>query len=202
LKFGTVEVRPQPEIPVEAETVVREASFDPKVKTYWLLSGAIVFMITIIGIPLLLLWFPLGYLFTGRYLDRMQCTLTEKSLKVKKGVLVRVEKTIPLEKITDMALVQGPIMRAMDIERLSVETAGQSGAGALVSLTGIVKAQAFREAVLRQRELMARHDPDDGPGKAAAPRDGTEQQLLSDMRDSLLRIEALLKKDGNRSDPP
>ncbi len=187
---------------MEAETVVREASFDPKVKTYWLLSGALVFVLTIVGIPLLLLWFPLGYVFTGRYLDRMQCTLTEKSLKVKKGVLVRVEKTIPLEKITDMALVQGPIMRAMDIERLSVETAGQSGAGALVSLTGIVQAQAFREAVLRQRELMARHDSDDGPGKAAGPRDGTDQQLLTEMRDSLLRIETLLQNDRNQDGPP
>jgi putative membrane protein len=183
---------------VDRETVVREASFNPRVKTYWLLSGALVFVITIVGIPLLLLWFPLGYLFTGRYLDRMQCTLTEKSLKVRKGLLVRVEKTIPLEKITDMALVQGPIMRALDIERLSVETAGQSGAGALVSLTGIVKAKEFREAVLRQRELMAGSESDDRAGRPMQSGDATDRQLLSEMRDSMLRIETLLAGKQDR----
>ncbi|MEE4173681.1 MAG: PH domain-containing protein [Xanthomonadales bacterium] len=176
---------------MSAETVIREASFDPKVKTYWLLSGAVVFVITIIGIPLLLLWFPLGFIFTGRYLDRMSCTLTSKSLKVRKGVLVRVEKTIPLEKITDMALVQGPIMRAMDIHRLTVETAGQSGAGALVSLTGIVMAEDFREAVLAQRDAMAE------PRKSTEGRESTTAEgksaELAELRDSVLRIERLLE---------
>ncbi len=177
---------------MSTETIIREASFDPKVKTYWLLSGALVFVITIVGIPLLLLWFPLGLMFTGRYLDRMSCTLTSKSLKVKKGVLVRVEKTIPLEKITDMALVQGPIMRAMDIDRLTVETAGQSGAGALVSLTGIVQAAAFREAVLAQRDAMADSGPaPDSLGAVSAEAAASE---MAELRDSVLRIERLLEE--------
>ena len=176
---------------MSTETIIREASFDPKVKTYWLLSGALVFVLTIVGIPLLLLWFPLGLFFTGRYLDRMQCTLTSKNLKVKKGVLVRVEKTIPLEKITDMALVQGPIMRAMDINRLTVETAGQSGAGALVSLTGIVQAEAFREAVLAQRDATA----DSGPAPDSLGAVSTEAAAseMAELRDSVLRIERLLE---------
>ena len=42
-------------------------------------------------------------------------------------------------------------MRAFGLEQLTVETAGQSGAGALVSLTGVVDARAFREAVLAAR---------------------------------------------------
>lgn len=183
---------------MSAETVIREASFDPKVKTYWLLSGALVFVISIIGIPLLLLWFPLGLIFTGRYLDRMSCTLTSKNLKVKKGVLVRVEKTIPLEKITDMALVQGPIMRAMDIHRLTVETAGQSGAGALVSLTGIVQAEDFREAVLAQRDAMT--DAGKGPERQEGGRAGDTSSELAELRDSVLRIERLLESRLGASD--
>jgi putative membrane protein len=176
---------------MSAETVIREASFDPKVKTYWLLSGALVFVITIVGIPLLLLWFPLGLMFTGRYLDRMSCTLTSKNLKVKKGVLVRVEKTIPLDKITDMALVQGPLMRAMDIERLSVETAGQSGAGALVSLTGIVLAEEFREAVLAQRDAMTKQDRNAEGGETGPTTSATKD--LATLTESVLRIERLLE---------
>jgi putative membrane protein len=180
---------------VSDETIIRQASFDPKVKTYWLLSGALIFVLSIIGIPLLLLWFPLGFYFTGRYLDRMECTLTNKALKVKKGVLVRVEKTIPLEKITDMALIQGPIMRAYGIERLTVETAGQSGAGALVSLTGIVLAQEFRETVLAQRDKVAeKSEPTAGERQtpSAPTADGTVA-VLEELRDSVRRIERLLE---------
>lgn len=182
------------------DTVIRSASFDPRVKTYWLLSGALIFVITIIGIPLLLLWFPLGFYFTGRYLDRMECVLTKKALKVKKGVLVRVEKTIPLEKITDMALIQGPLMRAFDIERLTVETAGQSGAGALVSLTGVVRAQDFRETVLAQRDKMAEKlEADaDGAGRSEPGSDGQTVAVLEELRDSVQRIERLLEARGSR----
>lgn len=180
--------------PVSEETVIRKASFDPRVKTYWLLSGALIFVISIIGIPFLLLWFPLGFFFTGRYLDRMECVLTRKALKVKKGVLVRVEKTIPLEKITDMALIQGPIMRAFDIERLTVETAGQSGAGALVSLTGVVLAQDFREAVLEQRDKLTEklEAASDEPGRPDAQAGGGTVAVLVELRDSVQRIERLL----------
>jgi len=176
------------------ETVLREADFDPRVRTYWLLSGAIVFVLSIVGIPLLLLWFPIGYLVTGRYLERMECLLTRKALKVHKGWLVRVEKTIPLEKITDMGMVQGPIMRWLDIERLTVETAGQSGAGALVSLTGIVRAKAFREAVLKQRDRVA--DQLEREENAASGGEGTAG--LAELRDSLHRIEGLLEKIASR----
>jgi putative membrane protein len=176
---------------MSTETVIREASFDPKVKTYWLLSGALVFVLTIVGIPLLLLWFPLGLIFTGRYLDRMSCTLTSKNLKVKKGVLVRVEKTIPLDKITDMALVQGPLMRSMNIQRLSVETAGQSGAGALVSLTGIVLAEDFREAVLEQRDALTKQGREAEGREAVATAHKADD--LSALTESVLRIERLLE---------
>ena len=175
------------------EQVIRKAEFNPKVCTYWLLSGALVFVITVVGIPLLLLWFPLGLALTKRYLDRMECVLTDKALKVKKGILVRIEKTIPLEKITDMGMVQGPIMRSFDLHTLTVETAGQSGPGALVSLTGIVDAKSFREAVLNQRDAMSSSKPSaDVPASSQVPSDAGE--LLTEIRDSLHRIETLLEK--------
>lgn len=178
---------------MQNETVIREASFDPKVKTYWLVSGAIPFIVSIFGIPLLLLWFPLGYLFTGRYLDRMACTLTNKALKVRKGIFVRVEKTIPLEKITDMGMVEGPIMRRYGVKRLSVETAGQSGAGALVSLTGIVLADEFRETVLAQRDKMAAQGAAEEKPAAASDASPSNTEALEALRDSVLRIEKILE---------
>lgn len=175
------------------ETSIRKAEFAPNVCTYWLLQGALIFTITVIGIPLLLLWFPLGFLFTKRYLASMECLLTEKALKVNKGIFVRTEKTIPLGKITDMGIVQGPIMRHFGIHKITVETAGQSGEGALVSLTGIVDVKAFREAVLNQAEAMSASSSPLPSASASQESQGTNA-LLSDIRDSLLRLEAKLDK--------
>ncbi len=178
------------------ERHIRRAEFNSKVCTYWLLSGAIIMTATIVGIPLLLLWFPIGLVFTKRYLDRMDCLLTDKALKVRKGIFVRIEKTIPLEKITDMGMVQGPIMRHFDLCTLTVETAGQSGEGALVSLTGIIDAKSFREAVLDQREAISVASSQSAPaGVRQDPLDASS--LLSEIRDSLFRIESILEKTSD-----
>ncbi len=172
------------------EVIIRKAEFNPKTRIYWLLSGIILCIFTFVGIFFLPFWIILGLYFTGRYLDRMECILTEKTLKVGKGLLTRVEKTIPLEKITDMGMVQGPIMRALDIRKLSVETAGTSGPGALVALTGIVDAEEFREAVLKQRDILAAKGAAPAPAAAAVdPNQPSQIALLTDIRDSLRRLE-------------
>ena len=178
------------------ETYVRKAEFNSKVCSYWLFSGALIMTSTIVGIPLLLLWFPIGFVFTKRYLDRMDCLLTDKALKVRKGIFVRIEKTIPLEKITDMGMVQGPIMRCFDLHTLTVETAGQSGQGALVSLTDIIDAKLFREAVLNQREAISATSSHSAP-EAVRQEPSDASSLLSEIRDSLLRIESILEKTSD-----
>ena len=175
------------------EVEIWRAEFDDKVCTYWLLSGIVLLTVIVVGIPFLIFWIPLGLFFTKRYLARMECVLTDKALKVKKGLLVRVEKTIPLEKITDMGMVQGPIMRSFELHTLTVETAGQSGQGALVSLTGIIDSIGFREAVLNQREFVTASSPK--PTTETTPGDlvGTDSVLV-EMRDILLRIESRMEK--------
>ncbi len=177
------------------EKIIRTATFNSKVCTYWLLTGIIVLTCTIVGIPLLVLWIPLGLFFTGRYLEKMECVLTSKALKVKKGILVRVEKTIPLEKITDMGMVQGPIMRQFGLHTLTVETAGQSGSGSLVSLTGIIDAEAFRETVLLQRDTTSERGAERSQGEPTLEQ-GTTNQILVEIRDSLLRLEQSIDKQS------
>jgi putative membrane protein len=175
------------------ETQIKTAEFNPKVRTYWLLSGALVLTCTVVGIPLLLLWFPLGLMLTQRYLDRMSCVLTDKALKVGKGILVRTEKTIPLDKITDMGMVQGPIMRRLDLHTLTVETAGQSSEGSLVSLTGIVDARLFRETVLAQREALSSGSAS-MTSEAVTRTPSDSNDVLLEIRDALLRIETRLRQ--------
>ena len=181
--------------------VLREASFNPRVVDYWLLSGAIVFAMTIVGIPVGLLWYLFGRPIGLKILSHMSCTLTTRNLQIRKGWLNRVEKTIPLEKITDLAMFQGPIMRAMGLKGFRVETAGSGGAGTgyLVSLVGINEVDDFRAAVLEQRDLLSGRDDED-PGRAApadrAPEDaGGRDELLAAVRaihTTLERIERRL----------
>lgn len=184
---------------VSRHKVLREASFDPKLPTYLLLSGTIVLMVLIVTIPLAVVYFVVGRFFINKYVERMSCTLTERTLEIRKGLINRVESTIPLEKITDLQMIQGPIMRAMGLHGFKVETAGQSaGPGSsLVSLVGIVDAPGFREAVLDQRDAQA-----EGRGRAtktsevaaAGPSMGGDAvAVLSDIRASLHRIEKSLE---------
>ena len=173
------------------EGVLRKAEFDPKVRTYWLLSGAWILAVSIVGIPLLPLWFAIGKAITGRYLRHMKCVLTEKTLQVGKGTLTKVEKTVPLDQITDLGLVQGPIMRFLGLEALSVETAGQSSEGALVKLVGIVDTRQFRDAVLTQRDTLVSALANMGRSSAEVPAAGksSSDDVLGDIRDTLHRIE-------------
>ena len=182
---------------------LRTADFNEKVCTYWLLSGVLVLALTVVGIVLVPVWLIAGLVVTKRYLARMSCVLTEGTLEVKKGWLVRVEKTVPLEKITDVGMVQGPVMRWMGLRKLTFETAGQSGQGALVSMTGIVDAEGFREAVLEQRDAFAvginsgkrggEGGAEGSAGVGASGGGGGDQAaLLGEIRDVLVRIEGRL----------
>lgn len=185
---------------MDRETVLQVAKFDPVVKKYWLLQSSIGLLCSVVGIPLLLIWLFVGRIYFERYLQRMGATLTDRSLKIRKGIFFRVEKTIPLDKITDLAIHQGPLMRHMGLEGLRVETAGQSsGPGqSLVGLIGVVESQAFRDAVLDQRDVVtgggvvsSARPVSDAEGPALISDDGAS--VLVEIRDTLGRVEQLLK---------
>lgn len=174
------------------EKVLLEAQFDSAVR-YYVISIAIVLAITVVGIPLMLIFLPLVYILRTIEYKHIECTLLERSLRVKRGVLNKTEKTVPLDKITDLGITQGPIMRFCGVEAISIETAGQSsGMGsALVMLVGVRDAKAFRDAVLEQRDLLS----DGKPAKReteAVVQDAGSTEILREIRDTLVRIETKL----------
>jgi len=192
--------------------VLREAVFDDRLATYYLLSSVMVLALTIVLIPVAVVYYVVGRYFIARYIERLSCTLTERTLEIRRGWLNRVESTIPLEKITDLQMVQGSIMRLFDLRGFKVETAGQSaGPGShLVSLIGIVDASAFREAVLEQRDALAdREGHRSAPAHAAPAPTGQQDQpdpqraeaiaLLTEIRDAVLRLESQAR--SGRADP-
>lgn len=187
-------------------TILLDAEFDPKVKSYWVWAPVMLFTVFIVTIPIAIIYAIIASIFTGRYLANLHCTLTERTLDIKKGVWNKKESTIPLEKITDLQLFQGPIMRHFGLYGFKVETAGQTSepGGALVNLIGIVDTKGFRKAVLDQRDRM--HS---GAGSVSAipstrvPAtvigDPQTAQLLTEIRDSLQRIEQSVAAETKQS---
>ena len=74
------------------EKVIQDAEFNEAVTTYWLVNGMLVCVLTFFGILFLPVWYFVGKYFTKKYLDSHRCTLTNRNLKVAKGILTKVEK--------------------------------------------------------------------------------------------------------------
>ncbi len=172
---------------------LRRASIMPQVIRYHLTTVALALLCTVVGIVLLPVVLPLLYLILTRYYSRLQVILTRRDLLVHRGIFEREEKSIPLEKITDLAVYQGPVMRYFGIKGIRVETAGQSAGGALVMVLGIEDIDDFRDQVLSQRDRVSeREAAEPAAATHSAPSDGNQLAVLSDIRDSLRRIEAHL----------
>jgi putative membrane protein len=137
-----------------SEKNISVATFSPKTRSYWTLLWVFISFITVAGIILIPIVALLAYLISGKMIKATSAVLLERKLVVKRGVWFVVEKSIPLEQITDVALIQGPIMRIFGLYSLSFETAGQSGEGALVSIVGINEPEVFREAILAQKDNL------------------------------------------------
>ena len=146
--------------------VLLEGKIDRRVKLYWLWATPIVFACTIVLIPLIPIYLLIAWFLVDKYIDNIECTLTERTLIIKKGILNKVESTVPLEKITDLQMFQGPVMRFFGLKGFRVETAGQSSGpgGHLVNMhCGQASAahrcnhqQSFMESVPSRCEAWAR----------------------------------------------
>lgn len=174
------------------EKVLLEAQFDSAVQ-YYVISIVLVLALTVVGIPLMIIFVPMVYILRSIEYKHIRCTLYERTLRVNRGVLNKTEKTVPLDKITDLGITQGPIMRFCGVEAISVETAGQSSGmgGALVMLVGVRNAKDFRDAVLDQRDRL----DEKKPAKQETTKDESASgstEILSEIRDTLVRIERKL----------
>lgn len=129
-----------------------------------------VMCMTIIGIPVALIWFlGVGRWWAQHYYDKLECQLSDKTLRYRKGILVQVEKTIPLENIQDVTFVEGPILRHFHLSTLKFETAGSSaGQASDMRLTGIVDAHDFRNRILAARDALKQQQRGGGQAQEAA----------------------------------
>lgn len=179
------------------EKVLFEAKFDPKWKVYFFIRILGLMIVTILGIVLVPFWLlGWGQWYCRRYFASLKCVLCERSLVIGRGIYFRRERTIPLDKIQDLTLLEGPLLDRFGLCQLNVETAGQnvSQGGAEASLVGIVDARNVRDRVLDQRDLITGR----GDSPKAIPEAGADLQtgaVLVEIRDSLGRIEKILARE-------
>lgn len=169
--------------------LLKKAEFNPKLKTYVLWYGVLVCTISLVLIPLIPIWLIAASMYLKRYFSHLECELTERSLRFKKGYIFQTERTIPLDKIQDLTFKEGPLLKHFGLSILRIETAGNAGPGtADLSLIGIVDAFDFRAMVFEQRDKVT-----DNKQLAAGPEDHSSSQTLTEIRDILVRIENKLK---------
>ncbi len=182
--------------------VLWEAEFNDKVKGYYLWSTVVILCVLIVTIPIAVLYLLIGNWILNKYLENLHCTLTERTLEIKKGILNKRESTVPLEKITDLQMFQGPIMRYFGVKGFRVETAGQSNSatgGSLVNIIGIVDTPGFRKAVLDQRDRLQGAAATSTPATAPASSEPADDRLIetvAEIRDALHRIETKLESSN------
>jgi len=175
------------------EKVVFAAEFDAKWKAYFFLKNLLVLIATILGVLLVPFWvLGFGQWYSRRYFENLRCVLYERSLVVGRGIYFRNERTIPLDKIQDLTLIEGPLLSKFGLCQLKVETAGQSSSaqgGSEADLVGIVEARDFRDRVLDQRDLVTGASATVSPSAETATEQSQDSRVLLEIRDTLGRIE-------------
>lgn len=118
----------------ETGSIYGEFAFDrSRVRSYWLATAGVVWAvlglllaIPTFGLSFLIVPLALGlvWLWIEMVFRRLYYEVDEDSVNVRRGVLFHVEKVIPLEKITDIKLIQGPLMRCFGVYNVLLQTAG------------------------------------------------------------------------------
>ena len=137
---------------VTGDTVL-EAQFDLEIIAYLRLYVSGILLITVVGIPLIPFWLIVSAWYGREFMRRQSARLTTQALEIRKGVFFRSESTIPLNRITDLRMHDGPLMRHYNVRGMKVETAdSRELREARETCLACVAAAGFRDAVLRQRQ--------------------------------------------------
>jgi len=128
-------------------TILKKGVFNPALKTYIFLVVLFYMLVTVIGIVLIPFWVcGLGQWLSGKFFKTLKCELSEKNLYFSKGMILHIEKTIPLENIQDVSFFGGPVLRSFGLTFIRVETAGGGGAhhSNMMSIPGVDDAEELK----------------------------------------------------------
>jgi membrane protein YdbS with pleckstrin-like domain len=132
------------------------------------------------------------FVWVGLYYKSMWYELREDEMSWKRGVWFRTTGVVPYNRITNLDVRQGPVMRLLGISTLSVQTAGYSGqAVPEIRIEGIEQAEELRELI----RSLERQPGTTGDGTGGAPARVQLVPLTTDQKilDELVRIRQLLE---------
>jgi len=134
----------------------------------------------------------LFFAWVGLYYNSMWYELRDDEMSWKRGVWFRKTGIVPYNRITNLDIRQGPVMRALGISTLSIQTAGYSGqALPEIRIEAIEQAEELRELIRTMVRESGRGGDGTGSG-ASTPPSGiatTDMQILDEVR----RIRSLLE---------
>ena len=147
--------------------------------------------------------FILFFIWTRWYYDSMFYELHDDELRWRRGVWFRTTGIVPYNRVTNIDIRQGPVMRWLSISSISIQTAGYSGqAVPEIRIEAIVHAEELRELLrtaVRSCSAVAGDGTGSGPAIKATPAEPvatTGTGLL--MLDELKKIRVLLEQQQKR----
>jgi uncharacterized membrane protein YdbT with pleckstrin-like domain len=96
--------------------------------------------------------FKVGPWLSKKQVDALKYWLAGSTLRVDQGVFFLKRKAIPLDRITDVVLAQGPIMRFCGTWALRVQTAGTGSEAPEATLYGLADPEKTRDDLLKARD--------------------------------------------------
>ena len=163
---------------------IMAVEFDRKIIVYWWIMANLGLLVTVVGIIAMIVWIPFGWIVHKKQFEHMSGALTDRSINMRMGWLFKKQQNIPLDKLTDVSIHEGPILNAFGVVRMQFETAG----AAPFILTGVKNSDQFRDLVLQQRDSLV------SIPQQSAPSDDSNDVLV-EIRDILQQINANLSDD-------
>ena len=158
--------------------------FDRKIIVYWWIMANLGLLVTFVGIIAMVVWIPFGWIVHKKQYEHMSGALTDRSINMRMGWLFKKQQNIPLDKLTDVSIHEGPILTAFGVVRMQFETAG----AAPFILTGVKNSDQFRDLVLQQRDSLI------SAPQQSAPSDDSNDVLV-EIRDILQQINTNLSNE-------
>ncbi len=96
--------------------------------------------------------FTLGPWLSRKQSQALHYWLEGGTLRVDQGVFFLKRKAIPLDRVTDVVLAQGPLMKLCGIWELRIQTAGMGQGVPEAALYGLSEPEAVRDMLLAARD--------------------------------------------------
>lgn len=140
---------------------------------------------------------PLAFfgIYAVLFFHTIRYELDDRYVMKASGVLWKQRRSIPLEKITNIDVRQGPFERLFGYGKIWIFTPSTGSMIPEAKLVGVPRAHEVKQTIIERSEATKQPQPiapSRGPGEGT----GEIASLLREIRDSLRKIESSLSRSG------